>query len=392
MIFNSLGSNYNLDFVVKSLFANNNSKNTVLLKKNLEERYSGKVVLFYKGRESIQFGLQILNLPQGSFVAICGFTCFAVYDAICKSGLNAEYLDIENDLNFSAETLKNHINKNPKIKVVIVQNTFGYPCDIEKIKKICEEKNIFLIEDLAHSIGTKYKNAQAGSAGDLVTLSFSQDKIVDGISGGALITRNKKLSINDIENFKNVNQQTIDRLYPLFTYLIRKTYPIYLGKILHAILKKLNLLSNPMKSSSSLHLLPPWYCSLICNQFDFLEESTNHRKKISSIYATHLDKSVLISEIVEKVENSTNLRFPILVDKRVKLIQCLQKFGIFISDIWYDSPIAPKKYMHLTNYKNQCPISEKISEQILNLPTHKNVSVKDAIEISERINKWLKSQ
>lgn len=187
-IFNSLGSNYDFKFTLKALIARENNSQ---LKSFLENKYQGKVTLVYKGREAIELCLKSLNLPEKSFVAITGFTCFAVFDAIKKSGLDVEYLDIEKgDLNFSAEILEKAVEKNPKIKVVLIQNTLGYPCDIENIAKICKEKKIILIEDLAHSIGTRYENGEeAGSFGDFVVLSFSQDKVIDAVSGGALIER-----------------------------------------------------------------------------------------------------------------------------------------------------------------------------------------------------------
>jgi|SRR3989344_705258 len=191
-VFNSLGSNYNFNFVLKALFVNNKASYSSALVNFLENKYQGKATLLYKGRQALELGLKSLNLPQGSFVAINGFTCFAVYEAIKKAGLEIEYLDIEKgELNFSPQELEKHLKENPNVKVVIVQNTLGYPCQIEQIAKICKEKKLVLIEDLAHSVGTKYENGQeAGTIGDFVVLSFSQDKIVDGISGGALISKN----------------------------------------------------------------------------------------------------------------------------------------------------------------------------------------------------------
>ncbi len=192
-IFNSLGSNYNFKIVWQTLFSSNDKQSREALNKYLEDKYEGQVTLVYKGRQAIEMGLKNLNLHTGSFVAINGFTCFAVYEAIKNAGLNAEYLDIEKgQLNFSPDTLQKAINKNPLIKVVIIQNTLGYPCEIDKIAQICKENELTLIEDLAHSVGTKYENGkEAGSVGDFVVLSFSQDKIIDCVSGGALIKRRK---------------------------------------------------------------------------------------------------------------------------------------------------------------------------------------------------------
>src|SRR3990167_606878 len=278
-IFNSLGSNYDFKYVLKALLTKGSKLDIERLKKLLEEKYRGKALLFYKGREALTAALKILNLPQDSSVAINGFTCVAVFNAIRTAGLEPICLDLEETggLNFTAKTLEQSIKKNKKIKVVIVQNTFGYPCEIEGIKKICEKNNLILIEDLAHCIGTKYPNGkEAGSVGDFVTLSFSQDKVIDAVSGGALVIRNKKyqnliLQGDALENLENLGskhnvgnyQQLKDRFYPFFTFKTRFLYDFYLGKLLHFILKDLNLLSKPMQEGLyDFYFLPDWYCNL----------------------------------------------------------------------------------------------------------------------------------
>lgn len=403
-IFNSLGSNYDFRFVLNSLFVTNDDKYHNQLINFLENKYRGKAVLVYKGREALRLALKLIRdsgpsnsagrqarMTSSSVVAICGFTCFAVYDAIVKERYKVEYLDIEKDsLNFSFETLKKHVEKNPQIKIVVIQNTLGNPCDIEKISAFCKEKKIILIEDLAHSIGAIYENKrEAGTVGDFTVLSFSQDKVVDGVSGGAVVVRNDQYQISNIKYQKvDKNKQIIDRLYPLFTFLIRKTYKFGVGKAVHLILKNLRLLSNPMNDSKNIYGLPNWYCSLIFKQFKSLEEDIVHRKRIAKIYFEKLDKKILGFDF--DIEKSVNLRSPILVENRGGLIKSLKDNNIFVSDIWYDAPIAPKKYLHKTNYKNECHESEKISSQILNLPTHKNVSEKDAEYISKKINQWIK--
>ncbi|MDO8573837.1 MAG: aminotransferase class I/II-fold pyridoxal phosphate-dependent enzyme [Candidatus Daviesbacteria bacterium] len=378
-IFNSLGSNYNLSFVFKSLFTIGTKQDKTALETFLNEKYGGKTILLYKGRQAIEIALKLLNLPKESSVAINGFTCFAVYQAITNAGLTADYIDIEKgDLNFSSDQLKKKIKENPNIKVVIIQNTLGYPADVKDLAAICKENNIILIEDLAHSVGGKF--------GDFVILSFSQDKLIDAISGGALIIRNKKYTKTDVITQKDSIK---DRFYPLFTFIIRKTYSIGLGKIIQKILKIFDLLSKPMDNNTEPNTVAPWYCSLIKEAFDNLDNNLDHRKKIAAIYASNIDPKNLSSKITKNIPNSTNLRFPIFVENRINLINFLKRQNIFVSDIWYDAPIAPKKYMPQTNYTNQCPNAEKVSEIILNLPTHRNVSEQDAMKISQLINQWI---
>ena len=385
-IFNSLGSNYDFSFVLKSLLTLDGKSD---LKKLLEEKYGGRTVLLYKGREAIELALKLSNLPKGSYVAINGFTCFAVYEAIKNAKLNVEYLDISNgELNFSAATLSKALGKNPRIKVVITQNTLGYPADIEGISKVCKDNNLILIEDLAHSVGTKYENnSEAGIVGDFTILSFSQDKMIDGISGGALIMKNE---FGEQLSSLSLRQQLIDKLYPFSTFIIRKTYPFVIGKVLHFILKNLKLLSQPMSGGDQIKKLPGWYSKLIKSQFDKLNDNLNHRKIIASIYAKSINSKILSPKIVEQISQSSNLRFPIFVRNRESLIKFLAENQIFVSDIWYDAPIAPKKYLQLTDYSGQCPNSEMASAEILNLPTHRNVSEETAKNISNLINQWLK--
>lgn len=378
-IFNSLGSNYDLKYVLKSLFADSDGQNRKL-KNFLEEKYNGKAILTYKGREALILALKILNLPKESTVVINGFTCFAVYKAIEEAGLTPICLDLEEkyNLNFTPETLEKILEENKNIKVAVIQNTLGYPTDIEKITKICEGKNIVLIEDLAHCIGTKYENGkEAGRVGDIAVLSFSQDKVIDAVSGGALVIRNKKYQNYKNEFiFKEPKKQMRDKLYPLLTYKIRGLYDLGLGKPLHFILKKLNLLSKPTQEGLyDFYSLPNWYCNLALSEFNNLSQQLNHRKKIAKIYADNLDKKNLQNAIVKKIPNSSNLRFPIFVENRNNLIKYLKRYKIFVSDIWYDDVAL------------ECSNAVEISKKILNLPTHINVTEKDALRISERINK-----
>ena len=388
-IFNSLGSNYDFKFVLDSLLSSDRLVYHTELQELLKNKYGDAVTLLYKGRETIELALKTLDLPKDSFVAINGFTCFAVYEAVKNAGLNVEYLDLESgDINFSADTLEKAVKKNPEMKAVIIQNTLGYPCQIKEISKICKDNNIILIEDLAHSVGTRYEDGtEAGSVGDFTILSFSQDKMIDGISGGALI--GKHSTKPDLKSLPNL-QQIIDRFYPLFTFLIRKTYPLYLGKILHEILKRLNLLSKPVESLDyNLHNLPNWYCVLIKSAFENLEENIDHRREIASIYNENINPKVISKVLSSQIDFSSNLRFPIFINNRADLIKYLSGHGVYVSDIWYDAPIAPRKYLDKTDYNGQCPNAELASTSILNLPTHKNVSEIDAREILELINKWL---
>ena len=128
------------------------------------------------------------------------------------------------------------------------------------------------------------------------------------------------------------------------------------------------------------YFLPDWYCNLALVEFGKLKQQVDHRKEIAKIYANNLNKNILNLNISTNIDNSSNLRFPIFLENRGDLIKFLKKYNIFVSDIWYFD-VAP-----------ECPNAVEISHKILNLPTHINVTRKDALRIAERINAWLKLQ
>jgi perosamine synthetase len=73
-------------------------------------------------------------------------------------------------------------------------HTYGHPCKIDEIKDICKKYKIFLIEDAAESLGSKYKNKHTGTFGDLGTFSFNGNKIITSGGGGCILTNSKVLA------------------------------------------------------------------------------------------------------------------------------------------------------------------------------------------------------
>lgn len=379
MIFNSLGSNYNLSFAINALFSPGSQKDLEKLENFLSEKYSGKTYLFYKGREALTAALEVGNL-KGYEIAVNGFTCLAVLEAVKKAGCIPVPLDLEEagGLNFTAKVLEKALSKNKKIKAVIIQNTLGYPCEIEQIEKLCKKNNLTLIEDLAHCVGSTHEDGrEAGTVGDFSVLSFSQDKIIDAISGGALIIKNKnyqEVKLN-IGNFSHT--QTKDRLYPIFTYKIRHLYSFGLGKPFHFVLKKLSLLSNIMDTSYYEYgMLPFLHAKLALNEFRKVDKQLKHRREITKIYVDNLPDSLFMygkEKMLKNLTISSNLRFPIFTKNRQKILLALKRKGIFLSDIWY------------VDIDSSCPSAVKNSKIILNLPTHINVSHDKALQICEII-------
>ena len=183
-------------------------------------------------------------------------------------------------------------------------------------------------------------------------------------------------------------QQLRDRIYPLLTVSIRFLYPVKLGKLKHEIAKRLHLLAKPVDGVfGKYRTLPSWYCKLILDQFKTLPALERRRRAIAEIYAREISEK---HQVMSKYSTPTYLRFPVLVKNRQALFNYLKQQQIYITDIWYETPIAPARYLSKTSYqKGSCPQSEELAATMINLPTHQAVRLKDAQIIARKVEVWL---
>ncbi|MGD0577065.1 MAG: DegT/DnrJ/EryC1/StrS family aminotransferase, partial [Candidatus Staskawiczbacteria bacterium] len=136
-------------------------------------------------------------------------------------------------------------------------------------------------------------------------------------------------------------------------------------------------------------VLPNAMAIMAMNQFGKIEKFNSHRKLVADYYYKELAGTKF--ELPEKFENRKNifLRFTIKHKEAHEIIyEAWHKQNILLGD-WYTTPIAPfDTNMEEIKYKmGSCTTAESLARKTLNLPTHINISEKDA----ERIVKFLKS-
>jgi dTDP-4-amino-4,6-dideoxygalactose transaminase len=358
----------------------------------LSDYYKGAATLTYKGREALELAMRISGLPKGSLVGINGFTCYVVYRAVQRAGYTPVFLDVApGQMHFGIDELKNAHAEHTKLRAIIVQNTLGYPADLPALRQYCEKHKLLIVEDVAHSLGAVYADGQeVGTVGELAMFSFSQDKPLDVVAGGAFIDRRQDVQNKSQPVPKRVSwwQREINRDYPLWTGLIRASYPSGFGRLLHFVLKKLHCLARPMQDAGpGLHRMSTKTAHLALTKWSDRQAELQHRRQIAAVYEQHLPKAL---QLIPKPSGKPSyLRFPLVVDSRPSLIRYLKKQRIYIGDTWYDAPIAPKRYLSQTDYKpGMCPRAEELAERIVNLPTHINISPEQAAYIAGKVKQW----
>jgi UDP-4-amino-4,6-dideoxy-N-acetyl-beta-L-altrosamine transaminase len=102
------------------------------------------------------------------------------------------FVDIEPDsLLIDINQIEERIND--KTKVIAPVDFAGEVSDIPGIKKIIGSREILIVEDAAHSIGSKYEYNAVGNLADLTTFSFHPVKTITSGEGGMITTNSKEL-------------------------------------------------------------------------------------------------------------------------------------------------------------------------------------------------------
>ena len=168
---------------------------------NLAKYMSVKhVIPCANGTDALQVALMALDLNPGDEVITTDFTFAATVEVIALLNLKPILIDVDLEtFNIDCNKLKKAIG--PKTKAIVPVHLFGQPADMEKIMQISKEHNLYVIEDNAQAIGSKYQfksgiKKKVGTIGDIGTTSFFPSKNLGCFGdGGALFTNNDELAI-----------------------------------------------------------------------------------------------------------------------------------------------------------------------------------------------------
>ncbi|MGB3459350.1 MAG: UDP-4-amino-4,6-dideoxy-N-acetyl-beta-L-altrosamine transaminase [Halobacteriota archaeon] len=171
-------------------------------------RYIGckYAVAVNSGTSALDIVVQTLNLLKGSEVITTPFTFVATTNAILYNNLKPVFADIEKDTrNINPDEIRKGITD--KTKAIIYVDYAGHPCDIEEIKEIAEDHDLYLIADASHAIGSEYKGEKTGNFADMTVFSFHPVKHITTGEGGVVVTNNEEFD----ERLKMLRNHGIDK-------------------------------------------------------------------------------------------------------------------------------------------------------------------------------------
>jgi perosamine synthetase len=144
------------------------------------------------GTVAIHLALLALGIGSGDEVIVPTLTYIASVNAIVYTGATPVFVDsVADTWQMDPEDVKRKIT--PRTKAVMAVHLYGHACDMPALKQICEENDLFLIEDCAEAIGTKWGDKYVGTFGDISTFSFFGNKTITTGEGGMVVTNDHTL-------------------------------------------------------------------------------------------------------------------------------------------------------------------------------------------------------
>ncbi len=311
------------------------------------------------GTDSLHLAYLLAGLKKGDEVITTVFTCTATNIPLLYIGANIKFADIDPmTMNISIDSVKKLISK--KTKAIVCVHYGGLPCEMNELQKLSRKYKIPIIEDAAHAMGAKYNGKPVGSISDFTTFSFQAIKHFTTGDGGMLTIKNNKL----LKKAKRLRWFGIDREG-----------------------KQNGTWENDVFETGYKYQMTDIAATLGYDSLLDFNKILNHRRKIFKIYLDKLSKNkniICINDDDKKKYHSAWL-FTIALEKKDFLQKKLREYRIETNQVHFrnDRYSIFKKFVKGQKFKNM----DFIENKYLVLPLHHKISSKQAVDISNLINK-----
>ena len=133
------------------------------------------------------------DLSAGDEVIVPAVSWSTTFFPVHQNGLVLKFVDIDKDsLNIDVSEVKQAIT--PKTKAVFAVNLLGNSCELEELRRICDEHGLVLIEDNCESFGAKHRSKYCATYGAAGTFSFFFSHHLQTMEGGMIVTDDDNLA------------------------------------------------------------------------------------------------------------------------------------------------------------------------------------------------------
>lgn len=197
---------------------------------------SKAALLTHSCTAALEMAALLLDIGEGDEVIMPSYTFVSTANAFVLRGAVPVFVDIREDtLNIDEKLLEAAITE--RTKAIVPVHYAGVGCEMDAICSIAGRYGLYVVEDAAQGIMSKYKGRSLGTIGDLGTLSFHETKnVISGEGGALLINRQERIQDAEIIREKGTDRSRFTRGF-VDKYTWRRTGSSYLpGEITAAFL------------------------------------------------------------------------------------------------------------------------------------------------------------
>jgi dTDP-4-amino-4,6-dideoxygalactose transaminase len=146
-------------------------------------------VALNSGTSALHLALLAAGVGRGDEVITVPFTFVATVAAICYTGAQPVFVDID-PKSFTMDTTQLEAAITPRTKAILPVHIYGQSADMDPILAIARKHGLIVIEDAAQAHGAEYKGKRVGSLGSLGCFSFYPGKNLGAYGEGGIVVTN----------------------------------------------------------------------------------------------------------------------------------------------------------------------------------------------------------
>jgi UDP-4-amino-4-deoxy-L-arabinose-oxoglutarate aminotransferase len=177
--------------VLRSGWITTGSKNTQFEEKFCKYTGCESAVVLSSATAGMHLALKALKIGPGDEVITPSMTWVSTVNLIALSGATPVFVDVDRDtLMVTADLIQEHLSE--RTRLVIPVHFAGAPVDMVPVRTLVQDRNIAIIEDAAHAIGTEYHAEKIGKNGTSI-FSFHPIKNITSGEGGMFCSDDRDL-------------------------------------------------------------------------------------------------------------------------------------------------------------------------------------------------------
>lgn len=163
------------------------------------------------GTLALELALMAFGIGEGDEVITASRTYVASASCAVMRGAVPVVADVDPDSQcVTADTLRAALT--PRTRAIVVVHLAGWPCPMDEIMALAQERNLIVIEDCAQAHGATYRGAPVGSFGHAAAFSFCQDKIISTAGEGGMLVLDDEAAWKRAWAFKDIGR-SYDAVY-----------------------------------------------------------------------------------------------------------------------------------------------------------------------------------